>query len=185
MNNQIPERSVFDPVSQRDSTDWVPGDGKTSVLVETPQKNSAVIPQFNSDGNLPPGVYWAKWEEFATRFGTTPHRQQLLRGLKFAIDSLSKAGCKVIYIDGSFVTKKENPNDFDGCWDIKGVDPEILDPILLDLNDKREKQKAKYQGELFPASYIANGAGKNFLEFFQIDRKGKPKGIVAINLGGF
>jgi hypothetical protein len=142
-----------------------------------------MIPAFNSDGNLPPGVHWAKWQEFASRFGTTPHRQQLLRGLKSALDSLSKAGCQVVYIDGSFVTEKENPNDFDGCWDIKGVDPELLDPILLNFDNKREKQKVKYQGELFPASEIADRVGKTYLDFFQIDRNGNPKGIVAINLG--
>ena len=142
-----------------------------------------MIPKFNSDGNLPPGVHWANWQEFAYCFGKTPHRQRLLRGLKSALDSLSKAGCQVVYIDGSFVTKKENPNDFDGCWDIKGVDPELLDPILLNLDNKREKQKAKYQGELFPASGKADVTGKTYLDFFQIDRNGNPKGIVAINLG--
>lgn len=143
-----------------------------------------MIPEFNPDGNLPPGVHWATWQEFMERFGTTPRRQELLKGLRSAIDSLSKAGCQTIYIDGSFVTKKENPNDFDGCWDIEGVDAELLDPILLDLNPKREKQKAKYRGELFPASFLADAEGKTYLAFFQIDRNGNPKGIVAIDLGG-
>jgi hypothetical protein len=143
-----------------------------------------MIPAFNSDGNLPPGVHWATWQEFAARFGTTPHRQQLLKGLKSALDSLSKAGCQTVYIDGSFVTKKENPNDFDACWDLTGVDPSLLDPILLLLNNKRVAQKAKYKGELFPASWTADGVGNAYLDFFQIDRDGNPKGIVAIDLGG-
>ncbi|BAT56601.1 hypothetical protein NOS3756_56130 (plasmid) [Nostoc sp. NIES-3756] len=143
-----------------------------------------MIPEFNPDGNLPPGVHWATWQEFMERFGITPRRQELLKGLKSAIDSLLKAGCQTIYIDGSFVTKKESPNDFDGCWDIKGVDVELLDPILLDLSSKREKQKAKYRGELFPTSFIADAEGKTYLDFFQIDRNGNPKGIVAIDLGG-
>jgi hypothetical protein len=143
-----------------------------------------MIPAFNSDGNLPPGVHWTTWQEFAARFGATPHRQQLLRGLKSALDSLSKAGCQTVYIDGSFVTKKENPNDFDGCWDITGVDPELLDPILLNFDNKRAAQKVKYQGELFPASWTADSVGKTFLDFFQIDRNGKSKGIIAIDLRG-
>ena len=143
-----------------------------------------MIPAFNSDGNLPTGVHWATWQEFAARFGTTPHRQQLLKGLKSALDSLSKAGCQTVYRDGSFVTKKENPNDFDGCWDLTGVDPSLLDPILLLLDDKRVAQKAKYKGELFPASFTADGVGNTYLDFFQIDRDGNPKGIVAIDLGG-
>ncbi|MFB2878685.1 DUF6932 family protein [Floridanema aerugineum] len=143
-----------------------------------------MIPAFNSDGNLPPGVHWATWQEFAARFGTTPHRQRLLKGLKSALDSLSKAGCEVVYIDGSFVTEKENPNDFDGCWDTTGVDPNFLDPILLNFHNKRAAQKAKYLGEFFLAQDPADKAGKTFLEFFQTDRNGNPKGIVAIDLRG-
>ncbi len=146
--------------------------------------NSDGIPPFNSDGNLPPGVHWATWQDFATRFGTTPHRQQLLKGLKSALDSLSKAGCQVVYIDGSFVTGKENPNDFDGCWDVTGVDLDLLDPILRNFDNKRAAQKAKYLGEFFPAQGEADGAGRTFLEFFQTDRNGKAKGIVGIDLGG-
>jgi hypothetical protein len=142
-----------------------------------------MIPKFNSDGNLPPGVHWATWQEFADRFGTTPHRQRLLKELKSALDSLSKAGCQVVYIDGSFVTKKENPNDFDGCWDATGVDPNLLDPILLNFDNKRAAQKAKYLGEFFPAQGLADDVGKTFLEFFQTDRNGNLKGIVAIDLG--
>ncbi len=142
-----------------------------------------MIPTFNSDGNLPPGVHWATWQEFAARFGTTPHRQRLLQGLKSALDSLSKAGCEVVYIDGSFVTEKENPNDFDGCWDTTGVDPNFLDPILLNFDNKRVAQKAKYLGEFFPAQGQADDAGRTFLEFFQTDRNGNLKGIVAIDLG--
>jgi hypothetical protein len=142
-----------------------------------------MIPAFNPDGNLPPGVHWATWQEFVERFGTTPHRRQLLKGLKSAIDSLSKARCRIVYIDGSFVTQKEHPNDFDGCWETTGVDPDLLDPILLTFDNKRAAQKAKYLGEFFPAEAQADSVGRTFLEFFQNDRNGNPKGIVAIDLG--
>ncbi|MBF2067545.1 MAG: hypothetical protein IGS39_24475 [Calothrix sp. C42_A2020_038] len=143
-----------------------------------------MIPAFNPDGNLPPGVHWTKWQEFANRFGTTPVRQQLLKGLKSAIDSLSKAGCQVVYIDGSFVTEKENPNDYDGCWDITGVNSRLLDPILLNFENGQAAQKIKYLGELFPAQMSKGITGKTFLEFFQVDKNtGNQKGIVAIDLG--
>ncbi|NEP81328.1 MAG: hypothetical protein F6K39_26080 [Okeania sp. SIO3B3] len=143
-----------------------------------------MIPLFNKDGNLPPGVHWATWAEFVERFGITPHRQRLIKGLKSAIDVLSKAGCQTIYIDGSFITKKEVPGDFDACWDTTGVGFDFLyesDPVLLTFDNKREAQKIKYLGELFPASWIADGVN-TFLEFFQIDRNGNPKGIIAIDL---
>ena len=40
-------------------------------------------------------------------------------------------------------------------------------------------------GEFFPASIIADIDGMSFLEFFQMDKEtGRPKGIIAIDLGG-
>ncbi len=141
-----------------------------------------MILEFLENGNLPIGIFWAEWKEFETEFGTNPHRRKLMKGLKAAIASLRKAGCRAIYIDGSFVTAKEKPNDFDGCWSIEGVDAELLDPVFLDFSDGRAAQKVKYQGELFPAEWIEGGSGKTWLEFFQQDRNGKPKGIVGIRL---
>jgi hypothetical protein len=40
-------------------------------------------------------------------------------------------------------------------------------------------------GELFPASILPDTGGLSFLEFFQTDKDtGRPKGIIAIDLGG-
>ena len=142
-----------------------------------------MIPDFDADGNLPPGVHWATWQEFVQRFGMSPHRDKLLMGLRSALDGLKAAGCQAVYIDGSFVTTKSVPNDFDACWDIEGVNPDLLDPILLLLRDGRVVQKAKYFGELFPAQFSEGITGLRFLEFFQIDKEtGKQKGIIAIDL---
>ena len=106
-------------------------------------------------------------------------------GVRDAIENLRSAGCLTVYIDGSFVTAKEFPNDFDACWEEVGVDPVALDPVLLTFDPGRTTQKAKYLGELFPASIIASEDGFSFLEFFQTDKDtGELKGIVAIDLGG-
>ena len=83
------------------------------------------------------------------------------------------------------MTRKAVPNDYDACWEERGVDPTALDPVLLTFDPGRALQKAKYLGELFPASIIADTDGLSFLEFFQTDKEtGRPKGIVAIDLGG-
>ncbi|MDQ3701448.1 MAG: hypothetical protein M3442_11080, partial [Chloroflexota bacterium] len=83
-----------------------------------------MIPPFEaSTGLLPSGVHEATWEEFVARFGWTPHRLALLAGLKAALDALEAAGCPRVYVDGSFVTAKPDPGDFDGCWETDGVDP--------------------------------------------------------------
>jgi hypothetical protein len=142
-----------------------------------------MIPEFASDGNLPPGVHTTTWSEVVQRFGGSNRRQTLLRGLHRALQALKRAGCQVVYLDGSFVTSKQVPNDFDACWDVGGVNPANLDPTLLDFSAGRAAQKAKYLGELFPAQFSETSSGSPFIEFFQTDRvTGGPKGIVAIDL---
>lgn len=145
-----------------------------------------MLPPLNASGTLPPGVHWADWDDVQHRFGSTEHRRRLLAGLRAALAALKIAGCRALYLDGSFVTSKATPNDYDACWDVAGVDPKQLDPVLLTFDPGRMLQKAKYGGELFPASWAANQAGQPFLNFFQVDKlTGDPKGIVAINLDGW
>ncbi|SRR6266498_4501494 len=143
------------------------------------------IPELEFDtGNLPPGIHFATWEEILATFGGTPRRLDLLSGLLRALESLRTAGCSRAYLDGSFVTAKEEPGDYDGCWTPAGVNPDLLDPTLLDFSPGRAAQKAKFGGELFVAEGTADAAGTHFLDFFQRDRNGNVKGIIAIDLGG-
>lgn len=141
-----------------------------------------MLPPFDQAGNLPPGIHWATWQEFSERFGMTPYRRRLLAGLREALLALRLAACRTVYIDGSFVTTKETPGDYDGCWDPKGVSIDKLDPVFLDFSNKRAAQKAKYGGEMFTSGSPAGPAGKTFLEFFQQDQEENPKGIVAFAL---
>lgn len=143
-----------------------------------------MIPEFDSNGNLPPGVHFCTWEEFVERFGTTELRLRFIRGLKIAMEQLWKAGCRTIYINGSFVTSKEDPNDFDACWDSEEVDMNYLRinaPRLLNTFD-RQAQKAKYKGEIFRSDELVGDLGVNSFELFQRDRDLKKKGIIAIDL---
>ena len=140
---------------------------------------------FESDGNLPPGVHWATWGEIFSTFGVTQWRRDLLRGLRAALEALQIAGCQRVYLDGSFVSSKTVPSDFDACWEEAGMDFTLLDPVLLTFDADRATQKAKFGGELFPASVTADPGGKIFLDFFQTDKDtGQRKGIIALDLGG-
>jgi hypothetical protein len=140
------------------------------------------IPPFSDSGNLPEGLHEATWDEIVERFGTNARRRALLDGLRRALESLRAAGCRRAYIDGSFVTAKEDPGDFDGCWEIAGVDSGLLDPVLLQFSDARAAQKKRFGGELFPAEAIADPDGTRFLGYFQRDKlTGEPKGIVALS----
>jgi hypothetical protein len=81
-----------------------------------------MIPPFEESGLLLPGVHAATWQEVAARFGGNERRDALLEGLRRALQALKDAGCRVAYVDGSFVTSKETPGDFDACWERYGVD---------------------------------------------------------------
>lgn len=111
-----------------------------------------MIPPFNLNGKLPPGIHFCSWEEFVARFGSTQHRLNLIAGLKIAMEQLRIAGCSTVYVDGSFVTNKLIPGDFDACWSASNVDMNKLisiAPILLKFDAKRAAQKAEYGGEFF------------------------------------
>lgn len=134
---------------------------------------------------LPPGIHDATLEEVEKRFATTIHRQILFDKFKKGVESLRSVGCKTIYLDGSYVTDKTVPGDFDACWDPTGVNFVELkkkDPVLLDFSNMRQNQKQKYGGEFFLSSAKAD-ATKIFLDYFQEDKaSGKPKGIIRIKL---
>jgi hypothetical protein len=144
------------------------------------------IPKFEKNGYLPAGIHAATWQEVEDVLAFNKRRQKLLAGLKLACETLKLAGCRRIYIDGSFATNKRWPQDFDICWDEEGVDLNLLnslEPILWGTRTNRTAQKNKYGGELFPATIvIADELGRTYIEFFQQDRDGNYKGIVMVNL---
>jgi hypothetical protein len=111
----------------------------------------------------------------------------MLDGLTVAIGQLRAAGCRRLFLDGSFVSAKETPGDYDACWDPDEVDlPRLglLAPLLFDIDGRRRRQKDSYGGELFPATMPAGTAAGTILDLFQRDKAtGDPKGIVVIDLG--
>ena len=142
-----------------------------------------MIPDLDSQtGYLPIGVHDALWAEIAPRFAGNGHRGRLVTGLLEALQNLKSAGCGSVLLDGSFVSQKLLPEDYDGAWDPRGVDPDLIDPVLLDYSNKRAAMKAKYGGELFAATDEA-APGILYRDFFQRDRNGVPKGVVQIDLG--
>ena len=88
---------------------------------------------------------------------------------------------KTIWLDGSFVTGKKEPNDIDGCWEYNNtVNINVLDPVFL---GDRIGMKDKYGLDFFIANIIEAASGLPFPKFFQQNRDGEPKGIIVIKLG--
>ncbi len=138
-----------------------------------------MIPAFDEGtGNLPPGEHEATWPEVIQRYGWNKRRRLLLQGLRRMLLNLRYAGCTFFLLDGSFVTAKEEPGDFDACCDVSEINVEKLHPVLFST---REEMKAEFGGEVFVDGFPAKDDCP-FREFFQKDRDDNPKGIIRIKL---
>ena len=98
------------------------------------------------------------------------------------MENYRQESIKPPWINGSFTTDKEEPNDIDGCWEYTlVVDVKKLDPCFLSA---REEMKNKYGLDFFIANIVEAGSGLPFPKFFQVNRDGDPKGIIVVQLGG-
>jgi hypothetical protein len=146
---------------------------------------SGMIPEFDRSGLLPEGIHWTDMLAIHKRYCRNSLRLRLFGGLERGLIALRDAGCQTVYLNGSFITAKEYPADYDLCWDPMGVKLAALDPVFLDFSNRRAAQKAKYFGEFFPADSRAerNSPFRTFLNFFQTDKAtGNKKGIIGINI---
>ena len=134
------------------------------------------IPAFDERGFLPEGFHTAPWAEVAARFGQTEHRRKLLDGLQQACLLLHRAGVEVLYLNGSFITAKLNPNDYDVCWDMEatGIDFSKLPVCMHPRRIHTVEQKELFQGEFHNMSYLT------LYQTFGTDPQ--PRGVVVLPL---
>jgi hypothetical protein len=143
--------------------------------------------------NLVPGEHVMQWDDFVQEFGYTNHRKQLIVGMCKALNALKICGCEIVYIDGSFVTQKLVPKDWDGCYDEEGLDREKLQklyPQFYHLVPPRESQKVIFKGEILPKSLEikVSFSEKTMLDCFKQDfHTDTPteKGIVKLYLKNY
>jgi hypothetical protein len=135
-----------------------------------------MIPPFDSNGYLPPGIYEATLAQIEKNYTYNLRRKWLFEGLTKLVKTLKTAGCKTLYLNGSYITNKLEPNDYDAVWEYEGVD-NTIDPLIRDGLDNITI-KRKYGGDIFchMPKYF------NYIEYFQTDWRGIPKGIIRIDL---
>lgn len=145
-----------------------------------------MIPQFTDDGLLPSGVHETELEELKEKMGWSRKRQGLLEGLEEALELMAACGVARAYLDGSFVTDKDRPNDIDGCYDLAEdvtvEDLKRLTPIFPPSLSNRAEAKRRFGVDLFPAAAMELGSGQPFLRFFQTDREGRERGVLSVEL---
>src|SRR5438128_18550 len=81
-----------------------------------------MIPPFNDDGYLPPGVHPATLLEIAARFGEASELRRVeMESIRWLVELARRAGVQRLVINGSFVADRLEPNDVD-CVLLVGAD---------------------------------------------------------------
>lgn len=153
--------------------------GKYLDTKATPRYNGVVIPEFDEMGNLPPGVHNATLEEVQIRFAITSHRQSLFEALSKVIDILRNANCSEVYLNGSYITHKAEPGDYDLVYEPAGMAETDDWGALLRL--EMDERKKLHYGDIF-IHMPSPPAFMNYITFWQTDRDDNPKGIIRIEL---
>jgi hypothetical protein len=71
-----------------------------------------VIPEFDTCGNLPPGIWTATIEEVEARYASNTQRQKLFQAFKEVLEMLRAANCPEVYLNGSFICNWEEPGRY-------------------------------------------------------------------------
>jgi hypothetical protein len=137
---------------------------------------------FNSDGNLHETVELSL-EEFQQQFGTNMSRIEKIKAATQFFKKFSSCGCKAVYIGGSFVSKKKDPEDIDLLFDLTEADSEKLEWELPELLSHNHKNKiGTIRRNLKCHIFTFDKRDQRLLDILLRDRKGYPKGMVKINL---
>ena len=132
-----------------------------------------MIPQRRPDGTLPPGIYQATMGELLAEYPPINEQRQILNdSLRRAVEELRKLEPSLeIYVDGSYITSKAEPNDVDLLvktdhyletevqWHLERVCP--VEAVSLDINV--ESTNSNY-----------------LLDFLTTDDYGREKGILQL-----
>jgi hypothetical protein len=137
-----------------------------------------MIPSFDSNGNLPPGIHLAELANVLDRFGSQNYGARLnrTRSLKAFIE-LATPYIQALYIDGSYITSKLSPGDVDLAIVVKDdISKEGMDQLILFSN--------MFKGDLHIFPY-KKGMQQliNMITFWTKDRDQNSKGIILMELG--
>lgn len=144
---------------------------------------SSPLPAFNSDGDLPPGVYSATLAVVLARFGRGSEQRRAVADRLRRIYQLavSTGALARFVVFGSFVTAKPDPNDVDivmlmeDSFDVSTVTGETL------LVFQHQEADTHFGASVFWSTRSgAFGGEQAMIEYWQTRRDGGQRGIVEI-----
>lgn len=133
-----------------------------------------MLPEFDRNGYLPPGIHRCSVEEISARFGSgSEEREAEIAELLRFVEAARAVGLKRLLVNGSFVTSKIAPID--------------VDLVILPGPDyPRDGQRLENSETLWPFLQIVVAADDADFEAwgrqFGTDRKRRPKGVIEVVL---
>lgn len=120
------------------------------------------------------------FKEFVHHFGTNSNRMQQIENSIPFFRKFHRCGCEIVYVDGSFISKKPVPEDIDLCFDLSDINPNNLKreiPEFFDVNAIGTIHRD------FHCHILHFDREDNSLfTMLQFDRNGNPKGLVKLNI---
>jgi len=147
------------------------------------------LPPFRDDGWLPEGHHRTTLEELTVRFGDQmgSRRAVVLLSLLQWRDEARAAGLAgLVILDGSFISRKEAPGDFDLVFLYDEASEQLLksDSNARALTDMQACHKAGFRGDIFalPLSLQRLSPLLGGMDMFDRDRQGQTKGVLEVLL---
>lgn len=147
-----------------------------------------MLPEFDIDGNLPPGIHHATLDEFEKRFSrfvVSDRRISLFARFNQLVAMARSSGIvNRLVVGGSFVTSTAEPNDIDVVIILSNdLDFEALTPSQFTVTDRRALRRV-LKTEALDTITVRNGTTQMdlVLEFFQSKRDNKQVGVVEVEL---
>ena len=131
-----------------------------------------MIPAFDAEGFLPPGVHPATLAEIRDRFGGPSEiRRAQMESIVWLLDLAARAGVARIVLNGGFVSNIIEPNDVDCVLLVRpgaSKDPAAEDELLQGL-------------PFLDISLVGQKDFNYFVDrFFAVDRTLRTKGMIEV-----
>ena len=142
-----------------------------------------MIPEFKDDGYLPEGLHVASEADVTFRSGTdTPRRKRLALRLRRWIELSRSISANRLFVDGSFVTSKPEPNDVDAVVWLPENFVDLVSNGNLEAMELESMLLNRHPEEIFAAEDRRDW--DDWLEHFRRTREsdGRRKGVVEITL---
>jgi hypothetical protein len=142
------------------------------------------LPDFRDDGWMPTGHHTATWDEVVDRFGgaTGSRRALLTERLRKLRDDLRACNVTgIIVLDGSYISAKSEPGDFDVLL-IAPADIQVrkdANPSLAVILDAEIAERNGYPLFFIPED---SPVREMLRGLWDISKTGVPKGVVEVEL---